>query len=565
MDGGTSRTNRDRIASRRQPETWIRVGLAVAAVSYAAGAVYGNLVLTSVFWVRVTETGVAAILVATFVASYRRAIAAAAIAIVTVWAELVLSVGLVGTVAPAMYAFPVLVLGTGLLLGGRAAVAIAALSAVAVPVAAWIGGTWGALAGGGAEGHRVIIAAATMLGTAVMVQVALAAHRAALAESERTEERLRHAQRLESVGLLAGGVAHDFNNLLTAVGGNAAVLAEHPDPGVRELAAEICDAQRRGVTLTRQLLAFARRDPSRPGLIDLADAVRGMRQLLGRLAGEQHPVVAECGEAVLVVADRGQLEQVVLNLVANARDATPGGGDIRVGVRTASAADARAAGSTLAAERQALLEVIDTGAGMAPETVARIFEPFFTTKPRGQGTGLGLSTVHGIVGQSGGCVAVDTAPGRGTTFRVFLPLAAGAHAAEAAPAPPAPGEAVQGGRERVLVVEDDAAVRSLVRRVLEGAGYEVAAVPSGDEALADAARDGRTRLVLTDVVLPGMSGIELAGRLAAARPQLRVLFMSGYVEPALAGDGRLDPAKDLLRKPFAAEELLSRVRSALDR
>jgi len=275
--------------------------------------------------------------------------------------------------------------------------------------------------------------------------------------------------------------------------------------------------------------------------------------------------VVEPGGAAPVVADRGHVEQVVLNLVSNARDAMPGGGEIHVRVRTVTGDDARAAGSTVAAVRQALLEVADAGVGMTPETVARIFEPFYTTKPRGQGTGLGLSTVHGIVGQNGGCVAVDTAPGRGARFRVFLPLAARSGAAEPlARATDGAGAAAPGGRERVLVVEDDPAVRSLVRRVLEGAGYEVAAASSGDEALALASRDGGTRLVLTDVALPGMNGLDLARRLAAERPQVRVLFMSGYIEPSLAVASGLDPGQELLRKPFAAEELLRRVRAALD-
>ncbi|HET8542652.1 MAG TPA: ATP-binding protein [Anaeromyxobacter sp.] len=237
------------------------------------------------------------------------------------------------------------------------------------------------------------------------------------------EERLGHAQRLESVGRLAGAVAHDFNNVLQAIAGSAAAAAEHPEPRVRELAREIVEAERRGAALTRQLLAFARRDVHRPERLDLAEVVSGMERLLRRVLGPRHALALDLAPGVPVLTDRAQLEQATLNLVANARDAMPGGGTVDVAIRPLDGASAGALGSTLATPRQALLEVRDAGVGMTPEVKARIFEPFFSTKPRGQGTGLGLATVHGFAAQSGGHVEVESAPGRGSTFRVFLPAA----------------------------------------------------------------------------------------------------------------------------------------------
>jgi PAS domain S-box-containing protein len=244
-----------------------------------------------------------------------------------------------------------------------------------------------------------------------------------VSERRMLEERLRHAQRLETVGQLAGGVAHDFNNILTTIGGNADVLGRHTDPLVRTAAAEILKAFEHGAALTRQLLAFGRRDVRQPQMMDLAEAVTETANLVERVLGEERTLILLRDTRVPVVADRGQIEQIVLNLAANARDAMPQGGELRIDVRPIGRPEAESLGSTLAADRQALLEVRDTGVGMTPEVRARVFEPFFTTKPRGQGTGLGLSTVHGIVGQSSGHVTVETAPGKGTRFRVFFPLA----------------------------------------------------------------------------------------------------------------------------------------------
>ncbi len=381
-----------------------------------------------------------------------------------------------------------------------------------------------------------------------------------VSQRRRIEERLGHSQRLEMMGQLAGGVAHDFNNLLTAVGGNAAMLSEHPDPLVRELASDIQTAGLHGSALVRQLLAFARREVRRVERVDLAEAISGMSALLRRVLPETHRLATACQGAPVVAADRAQLEQVILNLVTNARDAMPAGGTITLGGRALSSGEAGALGSGLSADGQAMLEVADQGAGISPEVQARMFEPFFTTKPRGKGTGLGLATVHGIVAQSGGDIAVRSVPGQGTRFRVFLPLAS----PEAIPAPPPPRHDAPGGSERILLVEDDPIVRALIRRTLDRAGYRVAEAAGAGSALALAASGPAPDLLLTDVGIPDASGPELAARLHRRWPGLRVLYMSGYWSEGEAGEERLDPALNLVRKPFGREELLQRIRAALD-
>ncbi|MGC3996623.1 MAG: ATP-binding protein [Anaeromyxobacter sp.] len=378
-------------------------------------------------------------------------------------------------------------------------------------------------------------------------------------ERRQLDERLGHAQRLETVGGLAGGVAHDFNNLLTVMGGNAALLQEHRDPAVRELGGGIAEAHRRGVALTRQLLAFARREVRRPEPLELGEAVEGLRRLLERMLGEQHKLVLDRAAPAPVMADRAQLEQVVVNLVANARDAMPAGGPVTLRIQALPAARAAGLGSTLAAPEQALLEVSDEGVGMSSEVRSRIFEPFFTTKPRGQGTGLGLAAVHGIVAQSGGAVTVESSPGRGACFRIFLPRAA-AQVQRPAPAGPV---APRGGSEAVLLVEDDPGVRALARRVLDGAGYHVTEAANGAAGLAAAETMPDLRMVVTDVVMPGLSGPALVEQLRRRQPGVAVLYVSGYAGGGRAAAQGLDPA-DLLPKPFQPEELLARVRSALD-
>jgi PAS domain S-box-containing protein len=404
----------------------------------------------------------------------------------------------------------------------------------------------------------------------------LAIHRD-VTEQRELEQRLRQKVKMEAVGRLAGGVAHDFNNLLTAILGYADLLddglgAAHP---AREDVAEIRRAAERAGMLTRQLLAFSRMQVLRPRVLDANGVVRETERMLGRLIGADVELrTALAAAPCLVKADPGQLEQVLVNLAVNARDAMPDGGRllIETAVVELDAIQVREH-VTMPPGRYVRLAVSDSGRGMDATTQARIFEPFFTTKERGKGTGLGLATVYGIVKQSGGWIWVASEPDRGTTFTVYLPRARGA--ADAAPAEdPAPAEphgAAPEGGETVLLVEDEGSVRSLARRVLERGGYRVLAAADGREALAVArAHQGPIPLLLTDVVMPGLTGPRLAVRLRRLRPELRVLYMSGYTENALParaiapGAPGASRAAGFVQKPFVPEQLARAVRQALD-
>jgi two-component system cell cycle sensor histidine kinase/response regulator CckA len=388
------------------------------------------------------------------------------------------------------------------------------------------------------------------------------------AEAERAalEEQLRQAQKMEAVGRLAGGVAHDFNNLLAVIGGRAELLLQRlsaDDPRRRHVEI-IGGAVRRGAGLARQLLVFGRRQLLRPRVLDLNQVVRDVQPLLRRLVGEdvEFAVVLQAAPG-RVLADPVQLEQILLNLAANARDAMPHGGRLAIEtrlVRLDRAFADRHPGS--AAGEYVSLAVTDTGVGMSDEVRARAFEPFFTTKEPGRGTGLGLATVYGVVKQMGGHVTLESAVGRGTAVTVYLPLAAEAEPeAETAVRNPAP----RGGRETVLLVEDERDVRELAIEILEGYGYRVLPAGGPAEALALAERHpGPIHLLLTDVVMPGLSGPELARSLATSRPDLRVLYMSGYSEHPTVQRDVLDPEAALLPKPFSSEELAGRVREILD-
>ncbi|HET6922551.1 MAG TPA: 7TM diverse intracellular signaling domain-containing protein [Anaeromyxobacteraceae bacterium] len=386
------------------------------------------------------------------------------------------------------------------------------------------------------------------------------ADRQAESERRRLEEQLRQAQKMEALGRLAGGVAHDFNNILTAIIANAGLaVLEAPagDPN-RPLLLEVRDAARRGADLTRQLLAVSRKQMLEPRPVDLNALLANLRRMLGRVIGEDVELRLDLAAGLpAVLADPGQVEQVVLNLAVNARDALDRGGAITISTREAEVGDAGARTSERAAGRYAVVTVADTGRGIPPEMLPHLFEPFFTTKPAGQGTGLGLSTVYGIVRQHGGFIEVESRRGRGSTFRVHLPLAVGeAGAAEelhrAGPLPR--------GSETVLLVEDEAAVREVTRTVLDRLGYRVLAAASGDEALALAARhDGTLHLILTDVVLPGPSGPEVAEALRARRPACRVLYMSGY--PQNLATGLAGAA--FLPKPFSPDALARKLREVL--
>ena len=377
------------------------------------------------------------------------------------------------------------------------------------------------------------------------------------------ELQLREAQRLEAVGRLAGGVAHDFNNLLTIILGFTETLLEGLPAGDerRANAEQIRAAGRRAADLTQQLLAFGRRQVLRTQVLDLNAVLMEMRDILQRLVGEQievaiSPVAGPC----LVRADRGQIEQVILNLALNARDAMPGGG--RLGIVTRRVVPA-AGGLDDPAGRGLLLAVSDTGSGMSPEVQSHIFEPFFTTKEVGQGTGLGLATVHGIVTQSGGRIEVNSTPGEGTTFRVFLPGAADGAGREAAALTPAPTESR--GEETVLLVEDEGAVRGLIAETLRRRGYRVIEAADGDQAI-DTAHGyaGVIHLLVTDLVMPGMTGRELARFLTHERRGLRVLFISGYSDQRAEPRGGEGASEAFLQKPFTPVVLARHVRQVLD-
>jgi hypothetical protein len=387
-----------------------------------------------------------------------------------------------------------------------------------------------------------------------------------ITERRRLEAQLRQAQKMEAVGRLAGGVAHDFNNVLTAISGFAELLQRETavdDPRYAKVLG-IIRAGDQAAALTRQLLAFSRRQMIRPRVLDLNDVIDEMQDLLQRLIGEDVELVADLDPALArVKADRGQLEQMIMNLAANARDAMPAGGRLTLETDNVVLDDAFVQGHVGAVPgRHVRLTVRDTGHGMDKETQFRIFEPFFTTKELGKGTGLGLATVYGIVKQAGGYIWVESDLGCGTSFEIYL--AATEDAAEAADAPViSPGPA--GGHETVLVVEDEEMVRVLISQALRLAGYRVLTAADGQEALRLAAEHAETiRLLVTDVVMPGISGPQLVDRLQPHRPDLRILYMSGYADSTIVRQQVLLAGHQFLQKPFTMESLLGRVRTLLD-
>jgi two-component system, cell cycle sensor histidine kinase and response regulator CckA len=380
-----------------------------------------------------------------------------------------------------------------------------------------------------------------------------------ITERKALAAQLLQAQKLESVGRLAGGVAHDFNNMLSVIQGQTelALLELPPGSPVAEGLTQVLLAAQRSAALTRQLLAFARREPSRPRAVDLNARIQDIIGMLRRLIGEGVAVSWQPQPGVWPVRiDPGQLDQILTNLVVNARDAMGGAGTLTVTTANVERTGEDGAG----AGEFALLTVVDTGVGMDAETQGRIFEPFFTTKPLGQGTGLGLSTVYGIARQNGGLVEVESAPGHGATFKLYLPRCAddGAGAIE-----PAMHRRAAGGRETILVVEDEPALLGLVGRVLHREGYELLEARSPDEAEALVRHhDGRIHLVLTDMVMPGMTGRELWRRVKPLRQGLRCLMMSGYSRDTVDIGGDLDVP--VLNKPFSMAALLEAVRGVLD-
>jgi signal transduction histidine kinase/ActR/RegA family two-component response regulator len=385
-------------------------------------------------------------------------------------------------------------------------------------------------------------------------------------EQRRMEQQLIQSQRMEAIGNLAGGIAHDFNNLLTAIIGYLSFVQRRlpPDAPVLEDLTEVERAARRAAALTSQLLSYARRQMVVPSSVDLNLTVGGLTPMVRRLVGEDIEVDTELADALGTVrVDPGQLEQVLLNLVANARDAMPSGGSLRLTTRNVALTSSAARTIPEARPGQYVaLEVEDTGTGMTPEIQARIFEPFFTTKPPGAGTGLGLAMCYGIVRQAEGLILVESEPGRGTRFSVLLPRE-GVQANGEVPVPlpsPAPG------RETVLLVEDDPTVRSVTGRMLRELGYTVLEAGSASEARTVAATaDGRIDLLLTDVVMPGGSGRELAEALARTQPGLPVVFMSGYTADVILRQGVVQDKVAFLSKPFTADALAEALRRALNR
>jgi two-component system cell cycle sensor histidine kinase/response regulator CckA len=384
-------------------------------------------------------------------------------------------------------------------------------------------------------------------------------------ERRQLEDQLRQSQKMEGIGQLAGGIAHDFNNLLTTVLGysDMALSQLSPHDPIGQDIAEIRKAGERASNLTRQLLAFSRKQVFEPRVIDLNALLADSSRMLARLIGEHIRFVTRLEPALANVrADPGQVEQVIVNLVVNARDAMPDGGTLTV--RTENA-DVDAGSSRrhfgIAPGRYVVMAVEDTGVGIDAETQKRIFEPFFTTKETPRGTGLGLATVYGIVSQSGGEIFVASAPGRGAIFAIYLPRVE----EPAEVATPAPAGAPHRGSETILLVEDEDAVRGLTRRCLEASGYTVLQASNAEEALALAARfDGRLDLLLTDVIMPGASGPELSRRLLERRPGTRVLYVSGYPDAAMASHVALDGGASFLPKPFTPETLARKVREILD-
>jgi nitrogen-specific signal transduction histidine kinase len=379
------------------------------------------------------------------------------------------------------------------------------------------------------------------------------------------EEQLRNAQQLEAIGRLAGGVAHDFNNILSIIMGHGELLlgAVGADERARNGLEQIRRAADRAASLTQQLLAFSRKQVLQPKVLDLNEAVADVQKMLSRVIGEDIELVASLHPSLASVkADPGQVEQVLMNLAVNARDAMPHGGklvmetsNVEVGVELARTLD-------LPLGRYAMLKVSDTGHGMDAATLSHVFEPFFTTKPMGKGTGLGLATVYGIVKQSGGSIQVESGAGSGTTFRIYLPATEGGTRKRHAPLG---GERVAGGTETILIAEDEPDLRDLARIFLEGYGYKVLGAESAAQAIqtADSYR-GSIDLLLTDVIMPGMSGAQLAENILSKRPQTRIVYMTGYTDDMVVQHKVLEPGVQLLQKPFTKIDLALKVRSTLD-
>jgi two-component system, cell cycle sensor histidine kinase and response regulator CckA len=379
------------------------------------------------------------------------------------------------------------------------------------------------------------------------------------------ERQLQMAGKMEAIGRLSGGIAHDFNNLLGVMIGYSQLFRRKLDPQspLIEYADEIQKAGQRAASLTRQLLAFSRQQILTPAVLNLNDLVADMERMLPRLLGEDITVTASLfPELAMVKADQGQIEQVIMNLAVNARDAMPTGGKLRI--ETANVKMDRAyvrqhPGAKLG--DYVMLAVIDSGTGIDQETLPHIFEPFFTTKEVGKGTGLGLATVYGVVKQSGGYISVHSEPGKGAEFQIYLPQV---HEEISATPSPAFSGSLQ-GTETILLVEDAESLRKLAQAFLQSHGFRVLVAQDADEAIRlEARHSAEIHLLLTDVIMPGMNGRALAETLQPRHPEMRVLYMSGYTDSFIAVHGVLDQGKALLNKPFTEECLIKKVREVLD-
>ena len=394
------------------------------------------------------------------------------------------------------------------------------------------------------------------------------------AERASSQMQLQQTQRLENLGQLAGGVAHDFNNLLAVILNYASFVSEELGAATEADWAQRCEsagsdlgqiirAGERAASLTRQLLAFARREVIRPQVLDLDSVVTGVAEMLRRTIGEHVELVtALAGDLWPVLADPGQVEQVLMNLAVNARDAMPGGGTLTIDTGNVTVdADTIAGGSRAQKGRNVRLRVSDTGSGMTPDVAQHVFEPFYTTKDGGAGTGLGLATVYGIITQADGHIHIYSEPGTGTTFNITLPVTAEAAVTITEPVPYR--RTPQG--ETVLVVEDEPALREVTRRIFARNGYQVITAANGPQAL-DIARGhpGEIHLLVTDVVMPQMLGKEVAEKIRVIKPGIQVLYVSGYARPVLASQGRLEPGVALVEKPFSEADLLAKVGEVLN-
>jgi len=390
------------------------------------------------------------------------------------------------------------------------------------------------------------------------------------AERDKLERQLQQSQRLESLGQLAGGVAHDFNNLLAVISNYAAFISEEVADGgapgdlgsVRDDVRQIQLAADRAAELTHQLLAFARRDVVQPRSLDLNEVIAQVEQLLIRTLGEHVILKTDLAPALCpVLADPGQIEQVLVSLAVNARDAMPSGGTLVVQTSVTSIGESDAAGRVgLAPGRYACMKISDTGVGMPGEVIDRAFEPFFTTKPKGEGTGLGLATVYGIITQARGYVQIYSEPGLGTTITILMPATG-----QSVRGGPGRGQQpVGGGDETVLIVEDEPAMREVAGRILSRRGYHVIAAASGPEAIElVTSHPGDIDVLLTDVIMPKMLGKEVAERIRALRPGVKVLFMSGYTQGVLDSQGVVEAGVNLIEKPFTEARLLSTLRQVI--